>query len=101
MTPADEATFCTLWQQGASYRELAAALGCPLGTVASRAAALVAQGKIQPRRRAKARPQDAWVSTDTPRVSPRVSPDTPPVQYLPVMTKCGHSSRTFCWSCAS
>jgi DNA-directed RNA polymerase specialized sigma24 family protein len=63
MTPADEATFITLWQQGASYRELAAALGCALGTVAWRAQALVAQGKIQPRprggayasRRAKAR----------------------------------------------
>jgi DNA-directed RNA polymerase specialized sigma24 family protein len=36
MTPADEATFIQLWQQGASYRELAAALGGPLGTVASR-----------------------------------------------------------------
>jgi hypothetical protein len=66
MTPADEARFVQLWQQGASYRELAAALGCPLGTVASRSAALVAQGKIQPRprggdypsRRAKARPGD-------------------------------------------
>jgi hypothetical protein len=65
MTPTDEAQFIALWQQGASYRELAAALGCPLGTVGSRAAALVAQGKIQPRprggdypsRRAKARQQ--------------------------------------------
>jgi hypothetical protein len=47
MTPTDEAHFIALWAQGASYRELAAALGCPLGTVASRAAALVAQGKIQ------------------------------------------------------
>ena len=101
MTHADEAEFIQLWNQGASYKAIAQAQRCPLGTVASRAAALVAQGKIQPRRRAKARPQDAWVSTDTPRVSPRVSPDTPPVQYLPVRTKCGHSSRTFCWSCAS
>jgi hypothetical protein len=66
MTPADEATFIALWQQGASYRELAAAMGCPLGTVASRSAALVAQGKIQPRprggayasRRAKVRDGD-------------------------------------------
>src|SRR5882724_7003308 len=64
MTPAEEQTFIALWQQGASYRELAAALRCPLGTVASRSAALVARGKIQPRprggaypsRRAKARP---------------------------------------------
>jgi DNA-binding transcriptional MocR family regulator len=49
MTPAEEAHFIQLWQQGASYRELAQALGCALGTVGSRAAALVAQGKIQPR----------------------------------------------------
>jgi hypothetical protein len=38
MTPADEAHFIQLWQQGASYRDLAQALGCPLGTVASRSA---------------------------------------------------------------
>jgi hypothetical protein len=66
MTPAEEATFVKLWQQGANYRELAAAFHCPLGTVASRSAALVAQGKITPRprggaypsRRAKARQED-------------------------------------------
>jgi hypothetical protein len=46
MTPAEEARFIELWSQGASYRELAAALGCPLGTVASRSAALAAQGKL-------------------------------------------------------
>ncbi len=66
MTPAEEAHFIQLWQEGASYRDIAQALGCPLGTVASRSAALAAQGKIQPRprggasasRRAKARQQD-------------------------------------------
>jgi hypothetical protein len=66
MTPTDEATFIEMWAHGASYRELAAALRCPLGTVASRAAALVAQGKITPRprggayasRRAQTRPED-------------------------------------------
>jgi DNA-binding transcriptional MocR family regulator len=51
MTPAEEARFIQLWQAGASYREIAQALGCALGTVGSRAAALVAQGKIQPRPR--------------------------------------------------
>ena len=56
MTPTDEATFIELWQ-GASYRELAAALRCPLGTVASRSAALVAQGKITPRPRGGAYPR--------------------------------------------
>jgi DNA-binding transcriptional MocR family regulator len=78
MTPADEALFVTLWQQGVSYRELAAALGCPLGTVASRSAALVAQGKIQPRprggaypsRRAKARPEDPPAPPAPPRHPP-------------------------------
>jgi hypothetical protein len=104
MTPTEEAKFITLWQQGASYWELAAALGCPLGTVASRAAALVAQGKIQPRPRggayAKQRQQAALagmsadtrgvstgVSPDTHEpsagVSRRVSVDTPAPQYLP------------------
>jgi hypothetical protein len=53
---AAEARFIELWQQGASYRELAAALGCLLGTVASRPAVLVAQGKIQPRPRGGAYP---------------------------------------------
>jgi hypothetical protein len=57
MTPAEEATFIRLWQQGASYHNIAQALGCPLGTVASRAAALVAQGKIQPRPRGGRRAQ--------------------------------------------
>jgi hypothetical protein len=102
MTPAEEATFIELWQQGASYKAIATAMRCPLGTVASRSAALAAQGKIQPRQRggAKARQQalarqdgaevsagtprvSKQVSTDTPGVSPRVSPDTQPVQYLP------------------
>jgi hypothetical protein len=58
MTPTDEAEFIRLWNQGASYKAIAQAQRCPLGTVASRSAALVAQGKIQPRprggRRAKA-----------------------------------------------
>jgi hypothetical protein len=55
-----EPEFIQLWQQGASYRDIAQALGCPLGTVASRSAALAAQGKITPRQRggAKARQGD-------------------------------------------
>jgi hypothetical protein len=96
MTPADESTFIQLWQDGASYRAIAQALGCPLGTVASRTAALVAQGKIQPRRRGrvKARAEDplppvqrpvqsidtgAVSSADTGAVQPF---DTGPVQRL-------------------
>jgi DNA-directed RNA polymerase specialized sigma24 family protein len=46
MTPSDEATFITLWQQGVSYRELAVALHCALGTVGSRAAALAAERDV-------------------------------------------------------
>jgi DNA-binding transcriptional MocR family regulator len=104
MTPAEERRFIRLWQAEASYREIAQALGCALGTVGSRAAALVAQGKIRPRPRGGAYPRQkaqaalAGVSLDTSGVSARVSPDTsrrsarvsrrvsddtPPVQYLP------------------
>jgi hypothetical protein len=68
MTPADEAEFIALRQWGASYRELAAALRCPLGTVASRSAALVAQGKIQPR------PWGAPIPADAPRPGRRGHP---------------------------
>ena len=46
MTPAEEARFIQLWSEGASYAALAEAFGCPLGTVGSRAYALVRQGKI-------------------------------------------------------
>jgi DNA-directed RNA polymerase specialized sigma24 family protein len=49
MTPTEEATFIALWTQGASYRDISQALGCALGTVGSRVATLVAQGKIVPR----------------------------------------------------
>jgi DNA-binding transcriptional MocR family regulator len=57
VTPAEERRFIRLWQQEANYREIAEELGCALGTVASRAAALVAQGNIQPRPRGGAYPR--------------------------------------------
>jgi hypothetical protein len=57
MIPADEARFIALWSQGASYRALAQALGCALGTVATRAKRLAAQGKIQARPRGGAYPR--------------------------------------------
>jgi Homeodomain-like domain-containing protein len=57
MTSTEERAFIQLWQEGASYKAIAQALGCPLGTVSSRAAALVAQGKIQPRPRGGAYPK--------------------------------------------
>jgi hypothetical protein len=92
MTPDAETTFfISLWNEGASYQAIAQAMGLKLGTIGSRAKRLVAQGKIQPRPRggaypkqkALARQDGRGVSADTPGVSARVSPDTPPVQYLP------------------
>ena len=88
MTPAEEASFIQLWQEGASYKAIAAALDCPIGTVASRSAVLAAQGKITPRQRggayssqrAKAQPGSGTgegVSTQTPQGAPV---DTPGVQ---------------------
>src|SRR5882724_1187639 len=78
MTPAEEQTFITLWQQGASYRELAAALRCPLGTVASRSAALVAQGKIQPRSRGGRRAQAQSGAKGGPSIVHRPPSTVPP-----------------------
>jgi DNA-binding transcriptional MocR family regulator len=104
MTPTDEATFIILWQQGTSQQELAARLGVLVGTIKSRASALARQGKIQARPKGGAYPRQrrqaalAGVSGDTSGVSTRVSsdtslpsagvsaqvsPDTPPMQYLP------------------
>jgi Homeodomain-like domain len=82
MTPEAEAEFIRLWQQGASYRAIAQALGCPLGTVASRSAALVAQGTIQPRRRAKARPEGAPATPATPAAP--LAPAPPAVTFVAV-----------------
>ena len=51
MTPAEEARFITLWQQGLSHDALAQQLGIPVGTVKSRAHALQQRGLIQARPR--------------------------------------------------
>ena len=56
MTPADEATFIQLWQQGLTHAAMAQQLGCPVGTVKSRLHTLQRQGKIQPRRSTTAHP---------------------------------------------
>jgi hypothetical protein len=82
MTPADEAQFIQLWQEGASYKAIAQALRCPLGTVASRSAALAAQGKIQPRQRGARRAQarldhpPAPVQADRPPSTVHPAPST-------------------------
>jgi DNA-binding transcriptional MocR family regulator len=91
MTPTEEQAFIALWQQGLEITAIAEHLGIPKGTVQSRAHRLQQRGLIQPRpkggayprQKALARQDSSGVSTDTPGVSPRVSPDTPPVQYLP------------------
>jgi DNA-directed RNA polymerase specialized sigma24 family protein len=57
VTPADETTFISLWQQGASQQELAQRLGVPIGTIKSRASALARQGKIQARPKGGAYPR--------------------------------------------
>jgi hypothetical protein len=51
VTPADEREFIQLWNAGTETAAIAQALGIPRGTVASRAYALVRQGKIQARPR--------------------------------------------------
>jgi DNA-binding transcriptional MocR family regulator len=83
MTHADEATFIALWQQGANYRELAAALRCPIGTVASRSAALAAQGKIQPRPRGGAKARQEGSPADRP---PSTVHGLPSTMYRPPWT---------------
>jgi hypothetical protein len=86
MTAAEEAQFIALWEQGASYRELAAALRCPLGTVASPSAALAAQGKVQPRQRggAKARQGDPPAPARAPATAPADS--SLPTREAPAIT---------------
>jgi hypothetical protein len=93
MTPTDEATFITLWQQGASYQAIAQAMRCPLGTVASRSAALAAQGKITPRPRGGAKARQGTVHdavhsgagpTPTPADSALPTRDPPAITFLAV-----------------
>jgi hypothetical protein len=83
-----EPAFIHLWQQGATYRQIATALGCPLGTVASRSAALVAQGKIQPRPRGGAYPSvRAKARQERIEAPTRAGPHLPaPTRESPAMT---------------
>jgi DNA-binding IclR family transcriptional regulator len=79
MTPADEATFIQLWQQGATYTVIARALGIPGGTVGSRATRLVKQGKIQPRPRGGSYPRQHALARqeEAPARAPAPTPAEP------------------------
>ena len=102
-----EPEFIQLWEQGASYRDITQALGCPLGTVASRAAALVAQGKIQPRPRGRAKAQMRTVHGTVQRpvhIEHRCSAVSTPVQCMgSTLDQCSGSIglKTRCMACAS
>jgi hypothetical protein len=74
MTPADEAEFIQLWQQGLETMAIAQRLGVPRGTVAPRAHTLVCQGKIQPRPMSGAYPRQKRPSVPVQR--PVQSTDT-------------------------
>lgn len=76
MTPADEATFITLWSQGLSQDAIAQQLGIPIGTVKSRAHTLAHAGKLTPRPRGGAYPRQQAKGRE---------PSPPPVQR-PVQT---------------
>jgi DNA-binding transcriptional MocR family regulator len=76
MTSAEKRRFIRLWTQEASCREIAQALGCALGTVASRASVLVRQGKIQPRPRGGAYSRQQGLTHLSPDGTP-ASPATP------------------------
>jgi len=77
MTPADEAAFIALWQEGLTTAAMAERLGVPTGTVKSRSYTLVRQGKIQPRQRGRASASQA-----APHTPQRQAPVQRPVQSL-------------------
>jgi hypothetical protein len=86
MTPTDEARFIALWQQGASYADIATAMGLKAGTVGSRAAALQAAGKIDKRPRGGAYPrQQALARQDHTPVQSSADPSLE-VMHPPVHT---------------
>jgi hypothetical protein len=79
-----EPEFIQLWEQGASYKAIAQALRCPLGTVASRAAALAAQGKITPRQRGGVYPNRRAKARQENPPAPPVAPAPPAITFMAV-----------------
>jgi hypothetical protein len=78
MTPADEATFCALWQQGLSQDAFAQRLGIPIGTVKSRAHTLAHTGKLTPRPRGGAYPRQKALARQEDPPAPARAPAPPP-----------------------
>jgi hypothetical protein len=74
MTPADEATFCALWQQGLSQDAIAQRLGIPIGTVKSRAHTLAHTGKLTPRPRGGAYPRQKALARQEDPPAPARAP---------------------------
>ena len=88
MTPAEEARFIQLWQEGLTCPDIAERLDIPPGTARSRAYSLQQQGKIRRRpqggRRVPARPEGT-PATPAPQVPP-TPPTTPAPPVAPAMT---------------
>jgi len=77
MTPTEEARFIALWNAGTETTAMAQALGIPRGTVSSRAATLVRQGKIQPRPKGGNYPRcKAQGRPESPPAGPTRAPPT-------------------------
>jgi hypothetical protein len=84
MTPAEEARFIALWQQGATYRAIAQSLDCALDTVGSRAYTLVRQGKIQARPKGGNYPMQQRRRRQEETPAPQVLPATPAMTFVAV-----------------
>jgi hypothetical protein len=85
MTPADEARFIALWNSGTETAAIAQAFGIPLGTVSSRAATLVRQGKIQARPKGGAFPhQQARQERAPAPPAPQLPPAPPAMTFVAV-----------------
>jgi hypothetical protein len=86
VSPDEEQVFIQLWQQGLDTATIGQRLGIPRGTVSSRAATLVRQGKIEPRPRGGAYPkQRALARQDQAPVQTGADP-LPEVMHPPVHT---------------
>ena len=86
MTPTEEARFIQLWSEGASYAALAEAFGCPVGTVGSRAYALVRQGKIAARPKGGHYPMQQRRRRQEETPAPQVPPASPATPTTPMAT---------------